>query len=389
MFFTADQIRNLSESELVKFLNRRVPESTGVIDYKLELSGGKGKDRETTELLKDVSAFANAEGGHLLIGMNEPASDTAGETALVGIDAGDQVATQIEQQCAACIDPRIPGLLVRSIALENGKSAVIVHVPPSPSRPHMVAYEPTKVRTFYIRHSETAQPMKSSEVRQAVLSAAAGNQNAIDYAAEQERRFSEQYSRGKCAIYVHAIPLVAVEVLWNVTDDPWRIVIDGNHRRNKREHINLFANRRRPSVEGIIGFEDEENPKYVYEVHRTGYMGGTLIVSALDMVPNPQPSPHFWDTHCEFFSSFADICEECLQLAGSDRPYLMQASVSNALTAVLEYRGGFASYLSKPLKRNELRFPNLRRDSGQSFEEAVKPWTPIFYNAFGVDYKSR
>jgi predicted HTH transcriptional regulator len=180
MFFTADQIRRINEQELVEFLNRRISESTGVIDYKLELSGGKGQERANAELLKDVSAFANAEGGHLLIGMNEPTRENDGAAFLVGIEAGEQVATQIEQRCAECIDPRIPGLLARSIPLKNGKSAIVVHIPPSPPRPHMVIYEGTKTRTYFIRHSETAQPMKRSEVRQAVLSAAAGNQNAIE-----------------------------------------------------------------------------------------------------------------------------------------------------------------------------------------------------------------
>src|ERR1035437_4408938 len=120
MFFTADQVRTLTETKLVEFLDRRIPESTGVIDYKLELSGSK-PERANTELLKDVSAFANAEGGHLLIGMNEPTGENNGAAFLVGIEAGEQAATQIEQRCAECIDPRIPGLLVRALPLANGK----------------------------------------------------------------------------------------------------------------------------------------------------------------------------------------------------------------------------------------------------------------------------
>lgn len=384
MFFTADQIRTLTEEKLVAFLDRRVSESTGVIDYKLELSGSK-PERANTELLKDVSAFANAEGGHLLIGMNEPTEENDGAAFLVGIEAGEQVATQIEQRCAECIDPRIPGLLVRAMSLTNGKSAVIVHVPPSPSRPHMVIYEGTKTRTFFIRHSETAQPMKSSEVRQAVLSAAAGNQNAIEYAARQEERYKESLN-GRCAFLVHATPLVPVEVLWNVTGDEWRQVIDGIHRQNKRDHINLYGNYRRPSIEGIVAINKEEDPDKIYEVHRTGYIGATLIVSPWVNQTNHK-GPYFWGSHSQFFSAFAELCEEALQTARSDRPYLLQATITNAATAVLEdEKHGFGN-VSKPLQRNELRFPHLRRDSGQSFLEAVKPWTPIFYNAFGINFR--
>jgi hypothetical protein len=384
MFFTADQIRTLTEQNLVEFLDRRISESTGVIDYKLALPGNKGGDREKTELLKDVSAFANAEGGHLLIGANEPTQENQGREFLVGIENGEQVATQIEQRCADCIDPRIPGLIARAIPLGNKKSAVVVHVPPSPSRPHMVIYEGTKTRTFFIRHSETVQPMKSSEVRQAVLSAAAGNQSAVEYTAWQEKRFQELYIKGRCAILVHATPLVPVEVLWNVTDDEWRQVMDGSHRQHKRDHINLNGYYRQPSVEGIVAIDKEEDPELIYEVHRTGYVGAALLVQPRMNREVPK-GPYFWGSHSQLFLAFSDLCEEAVQTARSDRPYLLQATITNAETAVLEFSKN-SSNISKPLQRNELRFPQLRRDSGQSFLEAVEPWTAIFYNAFGVYY---
>jgi len=142
----------------------------------------------------------------------------------------------------------------------------------------MVIYEGTKTRTFFIRHSETAQPMKSSEVRQAVLSAAAGNQSAIEYAAMQEERIKDLHLKGRCAVFVHVTPLVPVEVLWNVTGDELRQVMDGSHRQRKRDHINLYGSYLRPSVEGIMALNSEEDPKLIYEVHCTGYIGATVLV---------------------------------------------------------------------------------------------------------------
>ncbi len=252
----------------------------------------------------------------------------------------------------------------------------------------MVVYEGTKTRTFYIRHSEKAQPMKTSEVRQAVLSAAAGNQNAIEYALNQEDRYKDLYKLmavGRCALIVHATPLVPVEVLWNVTGDEWRQVIDGYHR--QRPGINIRGNHRLPSVEGIVSLNSVENdPGMILEVHRTGYIGAVLHVP-----PQPNPakviSPYFWDSHAQFFSAFGDVCDEAVQTARSDSPYLLQATITNAAGAVFEHGNALREALSKPLQRSELRFPYLRRDSGQSFVEAVAPWTQIFFNAFGVDYR--
>lgn len=388
MFFTADQVRNLDEAGLVAFLDRRVSESTGFVDYKLDLSGGKGPDAAARELLKGVSAFANAEGGHLLIGMKDPSKEVDGAAALVGIENGVQIANQIELQCADCIDPRIPGLRALPIPLANGKHAVVVHIPPSPSRPHMVAHQGTKTRTFFIRHSETVQPMKTSEVCQAVLSAAAGSQNAIEYATVQEERYKTLYqfmTVGRCAFVIHATPLVPVDVFWNVTGDEWRNVIAGSLRNGRA--MNLSGSNRRPSVEGIVSLNSlEKAPDLAYELHRTGYIGAVLNVPPVPNLAKAE-GPYFWGSHVQYFAAFGDLADEAVQTAKSDRPYLLQATIINATGAVLEYDESLSHLVSKPIQRYEVHFPHLRRDSGQSFVEAVAPWTSIFFNAFGIDYK--
>jgi hypothetical protein len=225
--------------------------------------------------------------------------------------------------------------------------------------------------------------MRTSEVTQAVLSAAAGHQNAMTYAATQEERIRELYVRGRCAFLIHASPLVPLEVLWSVTGDDWRNVIAGSHRQHKRKDFNLHGSYRQPSVEGIVSLNNKDDPLRVYEVHRTGYIGAMLIVSPHEQYKNL--GPYFWGSHSQLFLAFADLCEESIQTARSDRPYLLQATITNAQTAVLNYNDYNPNSLSKPLQRRELKFPPLRRDSGQSFQEAVTPWMQIFQHAFGVE----
>ena len=59
------------------------------LDYKREMYGTSNGD--TWELLKDVSGFANAHGGYIVIGMTEDASAPDGAPGeLAGIDDGDQ-----------------------------------------------------------------------------------------------------------------------------------------------------------------------------------------------------------------------------------------------------------------------------------------------------------
>jgi predicted HTH transcriptional regulator len=55
------------ESDLQTLIETGVPEGI-VIDYKREPYGGS--EAEKKEFLKDLSSFANTNGGHLIIGMS-------------------------------------------------------------------------------------------------------------------------------------------------------------------------------------------------------------------------------------------------------------------------------------------------------------------------------
>jgi predicted HTH transcriptional regulator len=102
-------------------------------------------------MLADVTAMANAQGGYILIGVEEDTTQPDGTPKqLIGIENGDSEGTWIESVCLSSIDEKIAGLRVRDIVLSNGRSCVIIQVPNSIRKPHMVVHE--KHRSFRIRH---------------------------------------------------------------------------------------------------------------------------------------------------------------------------------------------------------------------------------------------
>ncbi len=108
MYLTAQQVLALTEETFRKFLSLGIPEGL-YLDYKEGLSGTSEKDAER-EFLKDVTAFANAAGGHLFLGVKEPSEGVSVESQLVGLDNGDAVAQALERLASTSIDSRIPGL---------------------------------------------------------------------------------------------------------------------------------------------------------------------------------------------------------------------------------------------------------------------------------------
>ncbi len=93
MYFTSTEIHILDEAQLRSFLEKRIPEGHH-LDYKKEL--GRGIDAKR-EFLKDITAFANANGGDIIIGADEPNEKLKVEHQLHGVDNGDSLAQDLER----------------------------------------------------------------------------------------------------------------------------------------------------------------------------------------------------------------------------------------------------------------------------------------------------
>jgi len=88
------EVQNLDKDSLLAFLSLKMPEGAQ-IDYKENLSGD-GKNDSYKEFLKDITAFANAHGGMLLLGVKEPLDEIAAVNQIVGIEHGDDLAKDLE-----------------------------------------------------------------------------------------------------------------------------------------------------------------------------------------------------------------------------------------------------------------------------------------------------
>jgi len=135
---------NLAEKDLIELIDVLVPKGLH-LDYKRDLY--TKSDEQKKEFLKDISGFANAMGGHLIIGIDEKQGLP---TATPGLNGDcDQVMQWLEQVASTGIEPRIQGLRLKAIALSTGKFCIVIRVPRSWRPPHQV----TLNRRFWIRNS--------------------------------------------------------------------------------------------------------------------------------------------------------------------------------------------------------------------------------------------
>ena len=215
MFLTSQEVFQLNEEALRSFLERKIPEGL-YLDYKMDLAFGSDKDPHK-EFLKDVTAFANAHGGNIIIGAKEPADNISLEDQLIGIEDGKVIAGKLERIVSTSIEPRVPGLRILPVQLSNGLQAIIAHIPPSLGRPHMVNYKGH--RSFYIRHWESSNPMSTHEIRESVLTSISAEASAKQYMINHEADIRHYLVGKEPAIFIQAMPLISPEQPWDTLND--------------------------------------------------------------------------------------------------------------------------------------------------------------------------
>ena len=153
-------IEKIEFSDLEKLLENSVAESR-TIEYKRELPGGTGSDKK--EFLADVSAFANTLGGDLLYGISEKGGVPV---AIGGVKIADADAEKqkYESMIADGIEPKIR-VDLRTIAVAEGKVALLIRVAKSSLSPHRVIFGGHD--KFYARNSSGKYSLDTQQLRDA------------------------------------------------------------------------------------------------------------------------------------------------------------------------------------------------------------------------------
>lgn len=111
----------VTESDLTELVEGQVPEGL-LLEYKAIVYDNDDKGR--SEAIKDISAFANALGGHLVLGISEKPKGLPSRLNGLGKDVDiDTEIRRLESLAQTSIEPRIEGLRIRAIRLQSGHRA--------------------------------------------------------------------------------------------------------------------------------------------------------------------------------------------------------------------------------------------------------------------------
>lgn len=140
-------------------IDTQVPESVH-LDYKRSEALTKAKpDLIKAEVAKDVSAFANSDGGLLIYGVVE--EDQLPKGVDEGVDDAKWSGERFESVINFGITPRIDGIEIHPIPVSTGRFLYVISIPRSRRAPHQ---ELSGFR-YYRRYGTQSVPMEDYEIR--------------------------------------------------------------------------------------------------------------------------------------------------------------------------------------------------------------------------------
>ncbi len=125
---------------------------SGRLEYKREY---------TEEIKKEIVAFANTDGGELIIGLDDDGS-------VVGVDMPDQVSAQISNMIRDAISP--DAALITKVTISTMQDRPIIHVLVSKGgkRPYYITRKGMTSAGVYVRHGNTSAPASADAIREMI-----------------------------------------------------------------------------------------------------------------------------------------------------------------------------------------------------------------------------
>lgn len=161
------QLKDIVEADLLQLCTDHVQEDRH-LEFKRELKFGT--DDEKREFLKDVTSFANADGGVLLFGVEaEGEHQTASAVPGVAVPNRDEMERTLRSSLISNVEPRINGDEFRWVELGSGNFVLVIGIASSWLRPHRITFRGWN--KFWARVGLQACELDVSQLRQLFLGA--------------------------------------------------------------------------------------------------------------------------------------------------------------------------------------------------------------------------
>jgi Putative DNA-binding domain len=227
MALTNISLADIAEGHLQRLIAAQAAESLHV-EYKRETYGTN--DDQRREFLADVSSFANAAGGDLVIGMTAADGTPTGIHPFTG--NGEAERLRLEHMARDGLNPRIPNLQTRAVPLSQGGFVLLVRVPKSYHSPHRIIFKNSG--RFWARSSAGKYEPNVEELRRIFTEAPLLAERARAFRIERTARIAARETpvslKDGGTLVLHVILLRPL-----ISDNHYRLIKFQSTRRDSRQ----------------------------------------------------------------------------------------------------------------------------------------------------------
>ena len=182
----------------------------------------------------------------------------------IELDDPDKTKLRLEEIIREGVAPRIAGVSIQPIKLENRSWAIVIHIPKSWSAPHVVSFK--KSSRFYARNSAGKYQLDVQEIRQSFLLSESTAQKIRDFRIDRVAKIgigdTPIAMEDDTKIILHCIPLSAFQT--SQSFDIRKIPIAFMTKSSKFTSFNRF------NLDGILFYNSIQNTKEYAQIFRNG-----------------------------------------------------------------------------------------------------------------------
>jgi hypothetical protein len=211
--------------------------------------------KTTANFLADISSFANASGGDIVIGMDAKTGIPIGLRPL-SIDA-DSETLRLESIARSGFQPRIFGLDMRSIQIGVAGNVIVIRIPRSYNQPHRIVRQGSGQHRFYARSSAGKYEPNVDELRLLFARAPQLSERIRDFRFDRIAKVTANDTPVRLlnghALIVHVVPFSAFDTRMALPLDPHQRLYSAFPPIGSSQTINFWVN-----VDGLLTLSNAE-----------------------------------------------------------------------------------------------------------------------------------
>lgn len=367
----------IAEADLRNLLRLKVAESS-YLDYKQQTYGDSGEAR--SEFLADISSFANALGGDIIIGVSE---ENGMPKALLPFEGdAEKELRRLEQIALTGLEPRIGNLRMRAIPIAKG-NVLIVRVPRSHFPPHrVIARESNR---FWARAGTTKYQPNVQQLRHLFTDAPLAGERIRAFHTDRLVKIAAGdtpiplSAAGKLVIHVIPVPSFADGRLADIV----QAVASGTHVPLPPDELRL-GTQATVNYDGFLNYTQRspgERPAYA-QFFRNGAIEGVA-----ELRHDPNGESRF--VGAEFTALVIRIVSQYLAVLKSydtGLPVFVFVALCNAMKTVYRYSPeGLGWAETRPIAREIVSLPEAYLDNYDvDVPATLRPLFNVLWNAVGL-----